>query len=106
VDGQNGQASLQLAPTEVTLEDNFPNPFNPVTTIRFGLPKTQHVTIAVYSVTGAKVIGVLDADLAEGYHQVSWNGVDQSNNPVASGIYIYELRTKNRRLIKKMLLTK
>jgi len=88
------------------LHQNYPNPFNSSTTIRFGLPEAQKVSIKIYSITGSTVKTLVDDYLSEGYHQVVWNGLDQSGNKVASGTYIYEMRTKNKRFIKKMLQAK
>jgi len=60
----------------------------------------------IYSINGAEVKILVDDLLSEGYHQVFWNGLNQLNNKVASGVYIYEMRTKNKRFLKKMLITK
>ncbi len=106
----NSESDQELKLTEVpetyVLIQNYPNPFNPTTTIRFGLPEGQHVSIKVYSVTGQLIKTLVDDYLSEGYHQVIWDGLNEYGNKVASGIYIYEMRTKNKRLIKKMLLAK
>ena len=103
---RDNKANINIPPTEVTLSGNYPNPFNPSTTIKFGLPEAQHVSIRIYSINGAEVKTLVDDLLSEGYYQVFWNGLNQSNNKVASGIYIYEMRTKNKRFLKKMLITK
>lgn len=103
---QNNAATITMVPTELTLAGNYPNPFNPTTTIRFGLPEAQQVSIKIYSVTGQLIKTLIDDYLSEGYHQVVWNGLNQSGNKVSSGIYIYEMRTKDKRFIKKMLLAK
>ncbi len=102
----NQTATLELVPTELQLASNYPNPFNPTTTIRFGLPEAQHVSIQIYSTIGRIVKTLVDEYLSEGFHQVVWNGRNQAGNNVASGIYIYEMRTKDKRFIKKMLLAK
>ncbi len=93
------------ADVNTTLE-NYPNPFNPVTTIRFGLPEAANVKLVVYSITGAKVATLVDGYLSEGYHEARWNGLNQAGARVASGIYIYELISGEKRFIKKMLLAK
>lgn len=99
-------SSANIIPENQTLENNYPNPFNPTTTIRFGLPVAQQVSIKIYSITGSTVKTLADDYLSEGYHQVIWDGLNESGNKVASGIYIYEMRTKDKRFIKKMLLAK
>ena len=96
--------SLILQTTE--LYGNFPNPFNPITTISFGLPSKQNVQLTVYSITGEKVAELVNGYLDKGFHQVLWSGKNQSGNPVSSGIYIYELVANNLRLTRKMLLAK
>jgi len=103
---QNENISIIMVPTELTLAENYPNPFNPTTTIRFGLPEAQHVLINVYSIKGELVTTLINDYLSEGYHQVIWDGTNSQGSKVGSGIYIYEMRTKNKRLIKRMLLVK
>ena len=103
---RDNKANINIPPTEVTLSGNYPNPFNPSTTIKFGLPEAQHVSIRIYSINGAEVKTLVDDLLSEGYYQVFWNGLNQLNNKVASGIYIYEMRTENERFLRKMLITK
>ncbi|MGD9488693.1 MAG: FlgD immunoglobulin-like domain containing protein [Calditrichaceae bacterium] len=98
--------AINSVPAEFSLQGNYPNPFNPVTTIRFGLPEAANVKLVIYSVTGAKVATLVDGYLSEGYHEAKWNGVNQAGARVASGIYIYELISGEKRFIKKMLLAK
>jgi hypothetical protein len=105
-ENQKNIATLKFIPTELSLYVNYPNPFNPTTTIRFGLPEAQRVFISIYSITGENVINLVDDYLSEGYHNVVWNGINQSGNKVASGVYIYEMRAKNKHFIRKMLFAK
>jgi len=98
--------SLKAVPEELTLSNNYPNPFNPVTSIRFGLPKDSKVTITIYSTTGERVVTLVDGRLSAGYHQVQWDGTNAAGIPVASGVYVYELKTGQQRLVKKMLLVR
>ena len=88
-------------PIEYALEQNYPNPFNPVTTIKFSIPEATNVRLSVYNVLGEKVTELVDGKLEAGRYSYEWNG---SN--VATGIYIYELRTEKFISIKKMLLIK
>ncbi len=104
--GNGGITEMEIIPKKITLATNYPNPFNPTTTIRFSLPEAQHISINIYSITGEKVNTLVDGYLSEGYHQIFWNGLNQSGGNVASGVYIYELQSKDKRLIRKMLLTK
>ncbi len=92
-------------PDEFSLEQNYPNPFNPVTTIYYSLPKTSDVTIAVFNMLGQKVKTLIDAkDQKAGVYNVVWNGKDQFENQVSSGIYFYCIRADNFTRTKKMIL--
>jgi len=73
------------------LEQNTPNPFNPVTTIRFVLPAAGHVRLMVYTMNGQLVRSLIDGDLGPGTHEIVWDGTDARGRPVASGVYVYRL---------------
>lgn len=100
------QSSVRLIPDKLTLDGNYPNPFNPTTTLKFGLPSEQHVRITIYNITGEKVRILIDAAMEAGFHEVLWDGKSEFGQSVSSGIYIYELRSEGKKLTKKMLLTK
>jgi len=70
---------------------NYPNPFNSSTTIHYSLSKPGHVNLSIYSITGQKVIDLLDKSLPAGAYQTHWNGMDKSGNKISSGIYIVNL---------------
>ncbi|HCK99330.1 MAG TPA: hypothetical protein DHW42_04405 [Candidatus Marinimicrobia bacterium] len=99
-------AELEIIPKHLTLSGNYPNPFNPITTIRFGLPESQKVDLSIYDLGGNKVKTLLRDVVPAGYHQVQWDGKDNSGNKVPSGIYIYQMSSDNINLVKKMILTK
>lgn len=88
------------------LNRNFPNPFNPTTTISFDIAKAGSVKLNVYNVKGQLVRRLHNGDLASGNHRVVWNGRDESNRPVASGVYYYRLETRDYTKTNKMLLMK
>lgn len=88
-------------PTEYSLEQNYPNPFNPVTTIKFSLPEATSVKLNIYNTLGEKVAVLENRDFDSGYHSYEWDA-----NSLASGIYIYELRTEKFVAMKKMILLK
>jgi hypothetical protein len=91
-----GTANTQGAPSDFVLEQNFPNPFNPETAIRFGLPKTSVVTIKILDLNGREVATLLDKiALPAGRHQRVWNGRDNQGRTVVSGIYFYRLQAEN-----------
>lgn len=88
-------------PRHVTLNQNFPNPFNPATTIRFGLPVEDQVRIEVYDVLGRRVHTVTNERFQAGFHEVRFDA-----GSLASGVYIYRLVTSDSVLTKKMTLIK
>ena len=103
--GVNHEPTAEL-PTSVVLESNFPNPFNPRTTIAFSLPATQTVELAVFDVRGQRVATLLTGQQTAGRHEVEWTGVDTDGRRVASGVYCYRLRTAAGIQRGKMLLSK
>ena len=70
---------------------NYPNPFNPSTTIKFDLRKAGYVNLEIYNIKGQKVRTLIDQQQEAGYHSKVWNGIDDSGNPIGSGIYFYRL---------------
>ncbi|MCF7913343.1 MAG: T9SS type A sorting domain-containing protein [Candidatus Cloacimonetes bacterium] len=93
-------------PDQFGLFPNYPNPFNPTTIIKYNLPQTVIVELAIYNIKGAK-IKVLESGIIEaGYHQVSWDGTDKHDQEVSSGVYFYELVTPNFVKSRSMLLIK
>lgn len=88
-------------PIEFSLAQNFPNPFNASTTIKYGLPKTSQVTIEIYDIMGRSVETIFEGSIPVGYHSVVWNSGDNS-----SGIYFYKIRAGDYVDIKRMTLIK
>ena len=97
---------IVAVPEQVELTGNYPNPFNPSTTIRFGLPDDGNVKIAIYSINGQEVTTLANSYFSKGYHEIKWDGKNPSGRLVANGLYITELKTGNHRLIKKMVFAK
>ena len=91
----------ELIPAEYTLVQNFPNPFNPVTTIRFGLPQSGHVTLSVYDMTGRLCNTLVNDFRQAGFHTVTFDG-----STYASGVYLYMLHTDEIVMSQKMILIK
>ena len=89
-----------------TLHQNHPNPFNPVTAIRFEVARAGKVTLEVYDATGALVVGLLDAPKEAGLHTVTWDGRNRSGHEVPSGVYFYRLQSGDTELTRKMILLK
>jgi hypothetical protein len=89
-----------------TLHGNHPNPFNPTTSIAFDLAKDSRVRIDVYNVKGQHINTLIDDNMKAGTHRAIWNGVDDNNRSVASGIYFYRMQTEGFSSTKKMILMK
>jgi len=88
------------------LRGNYPNPFNPTTTIRFSIPNDSRVNLSIYNIRGQRVTTLVNENLGRGYHTAVWNGQDSNNRQVSSGVYFYRLSTGNWSSVKKMLLLK
>jgi hypothetical protein len=100
---QDDEVSL---PATFSLEQNFPNPFNPNTEIRYTVARSSRVTIEVYNLLGQQIVTLLDQQMPAGTHAVRWNGKDDRGKSVASGVYLYRLRAGDFSSVKKMLLLK
>lgn len=88
------------------LMQNYPNPFNPSTTIEYQLPGTAPVNVSVYSTHGQLVKELINETQSAGIHRLIWDGSNQNNIRVASGIYIYTIKRNNLVVSKKMILIK
>lgn len=93
-------------PVNYQLSQNYPNPFNPVTEIRFAIPKSQNIELVVYDLRGQKVKTLINTNVNAGYHTVQWNGTNDNGSSVASGVYLYTLKTNKINKVKKMVLMK
>ncbi|KPJ60677.1 MAG: hypothetical protein AMJ46_05305 [Latescibacteria bacterium DG_63] len=89
------------------LEQNFPNPFNPVTTIFFSIPKTENVELCIYDVSGRLVKTLIDGvPMEQGRHHATWNGRNDAGRAVSSGIYFTKLSAGDEVADTKMVLLK
>ena len=92
-------------PDEFALHQNYPNPFNPSTQISFDIPQGgEFVMLNVYNILGQNVSTLVNSVMSPGKYTMEWNATDEIGNPVASGIYFYELRSNSFTSRKKMLL--
>ena len=89
-------------PTGFRLSQNFPNPFNPATEIRFQIPGRTRVSLKIYNLLGREMRTLLDGVIPAGSHSVYWDGRDHIGHPVVAAIYIYRLNTENANLVRKM----
>jgi hypothetical protein len=100
--------SVTTYPEEIRLHQNYPNPFNPEKTIDFEIQKTEKVKLVIYNTLGKEVKTLLDNELQAGKYSTTWNGKDDTNNKVSSGIYFYQLTFGNNKqsITKKLIFLK
>ncbi|MBI9031807.1 choice-of-anchor J domain-containing protein, partial [bacterium] len=102
VDNEN----VDIIPQANSLAQNYPNPFNPETSIAFTTKEAGNVIIDVYNIKGQKVKTLLNDHRNAGEHSVVWNGKDENNRNVASGVYFYRMKNGKFNSTKKMILMK
>jgi hypothetical protein len=96
-----------VLPMDFYISENYPNPFNPTTSIDFGIPSDLNVQINIYNIIGQQVVSIDQGLLNPGAYTVTWNGKDTFGNFVPSGVYFYEIKAgKQFQRIKKMTLLK
>jgi len=99
-------------PTQYTLALNYPNPFNPSTTIEYAVPEQSRVTLKVYNVLGEEIAILMDGVMEAGYQSVTWNAMSNGGNALASGVYICRMHAtslvtgREFARVQKMLLLK
>lgn len=96
----------RLLPNSIELSNNYPNPFNPSTTIEFAIPSRSFVSLAIYNVLGQKVKTLVDQNMPAGTFSTIWDSDNNSGRHVASGVYLYKLTVGENVLTKKMMLLK
>jgi hypothetical protein len=92
---------LSEKPLACSLGEAYPNPFNPSTTIRYGLPNRSHVTLTVFNTLGQQIATIVDGEEEAGYHEVSFNA-----SGMASGVYLYRLSAENLVQVRRMVVMK
>jgi len=93
-------------PDEFALHENYPNPFNPTTQIRFDLPEMSNATLTIYNMIGQKIRTFNMQSAPAGYHSLTWNATNDLGAPVSAGVYLYQLQTEGFVKTKKMILLK
>ena len=96
----------QFLPTQFILGQCIPNPFNSTTKIFFQLPKTTQAILTIYDISGRKVKELVNRIFTVGRYSVVWDGTNDKNESVGTGIYLAELRTEYNRAVMKMILIK
>ncbi|MCA9735801.1 MAG: T9SS type A sorting domain-containing protein [Deferribacteres bacterium] len=100
------KAEDEVVPNEFALGNNYPNPFNPETTINFSLEKAEHVTLRVYNATGQLVRTLVNENMEAGQWKINFNGLDGYGRRLSSGVYFYQLQNATQQITKKMVLLK
>jgi hypothetical protein len=100
------ELTLRALPTVYSLNQNFPNPFNPTTTIEYSIPQSGNVELVVYNMAGQKVRTLIEQSQSAAFYKVVWDGRNDSGEAVASGLYFYRLVSGNFSKIAKMTLVK
>ena len=103
---RSAASEVKLIPNDFSLQQNFPNPFNPSTEIRFDLPEEGHIELLVYNMAGQKVRTIESGNMKPGYHSMIWNGTNDKGTRVSTGMYFYSIQTNNFQAVKKMLFLK
>jgi flagellar hook assembly protein FlgD len=86
--------------------NNFPNPFNPITTLRYDLPENSFVNVTIYDMLGREVKRLVNGEQASGYYQIVWDGTDNYGEKVSAGVYLYRIQASDFVQTKKMVLLK
>ena len=100
VDSDNSQ------PDNFLLYPNFPNPFNPTTTLRYDLPQNSLVNITIYDLNGREVKKLVRSEQVSGNHSLTWNGTNDQGKLVSAGVYLYQIQSGEFVQTKKMVLMK
>ena len=103
-----GQVSIidETLPMTYNLHNAYPNPFNPVLTLRYDLPEDALVNITIYDMMGRQVKTLINRSQTAGYKSVQWNATNDRNEPVSAGLYLYTIEAGQFRQTKKMVLLK
>ena len=96
----------KLLPIKFKLIRNFPNPFNPSTTIPIELPEESYVEVVIYNILGEKIVVLSKGVKPPGYHNIHWNGKNQFGKSVSSGIYFVSVHFGQKIYHQKMMLLK
>ena len=110
----NGCSDSQLSisqvgnslPAEFSITQNFPNPFNPVTSITFDVAEMDEISLMVYDLTGKEVITLVSGSYTPGTYNVEWNAVNNVGDGIVSGMYIYRYISSEKAITRKMLYLK
>ena len=107
VDDETEKSTDPLLPRGFLLQQNFPNPFNPSTTIRFEIADgmvSGEVELSIFDMRGRKMKTLINEVMGEGLHAIHWDGTDETGNRLPSGTYLYSLKIGNEQSVRKMIM--
>ena len=96
----------ETLPIAYNLYNAYPNPFNPVTTLRYDLPENANVNFTIYDMMGRQVSTLVSSQQTAGFKSVRWNATNDKGSPVSAGLYLYAIEAGQYRQTKKMVLLK
>ncbi|MCH7612975.1 MAG: T9SS type A sorting domain-containing protein [Candidatus Marinimicrobia bacterium] len=105
-EGVVGTGNEVSIPIRFELKGNYPNPFNPTTSIVYVIDTKADISITVYNMLGQQIANLFNGNVTPGSHEVKWNGIDNSGHSVASGVYFYRVEAVGQTLTGKMMLLK
>jgi len=97
-------SNLSNSLKDFRLYDNYPNPFNPITTITFSLPEDELVNITIYNMVGRKINTLLRSKQTAGFKSIQWNATNNQGQPVSAGVYLMRIQAGQFSQTKKMVL--
>jgi hypothetical protein len=101
-----GNSNSQVTIPQISKVANYPNPFNPETTISFQTKQNSHIAVTIFNIKGEKVITLYNGYLNAGSHELVWNGKNDAEEKVTSGIYFYRISSPSHSYTQKMILLK
>ncbi len=97
---------VSITSSRIEIFNNYPNPFNPTTSIRYYLPENSHIKVTIYDLLGSTIKNIADDFRYFGYHKHQWDATNNQGQPVSSGVYLYTIEARDFRQTKKMILLK
>jgi len=95
-----------LMPNQFKVYDAYPNPFNPVTTLRYQLPEANMVSVTIYDMAGREIKNLVHQQQNQGLYTIEWNGTNSFGNSVSAGVYLYQVQSGVYNQTNKMILLK
>jgi hypothetical protein len=96
----------EMVPEQFVLYPNYPNPFNPTTTLRYDLPEDSHVSIMIFDLMGREIRTLINKQQSAGIKSIMWDGTNDLGQPLSAGMYLYRISAGDFHSVKKMVLLK